>query len=115
MSTVGNEDELKQSYNDYVFSKTLKGKTIKLEVELNDTIFDIKNKIQDIEGIPSDQQRLLFSGKELIDEKLWSDYNVPIECTLNLLLRLNGGAMQMYVIYNYLSNTVSQKIKISKP
>lgn len=55
MTTAGNGDELKQFDNGYVFSETITGKTIELNVELNDTIFDIKNKIQGIEGIPSDQ------------------------------------------------------------
>jgi len=75
-----------------LFVKTLTGKTVSIEVEEGESIEDVKAKIAEKEGIPAEQQRLIFGGQQLQDAKTLDDYNVGDDSTLHLVLRLRGGA-----------------------
>jgi len=74
-----------------LFVKTLQGKTVSIEVEEGESIEDVKAKISEKEGIPPEQQRLIFGGQQLQDGKTIDDYDLGDDSTLHLVLRLRGG------------------------
>ena len=74
-----------------IYLKTLTGKVYDFEVDPNETINDLKPKIQEKLGIPLNQQRLLYDGKQLEEDKTFIFYNIPNDSTIHMVLRLRGG------------------------
>ena len=71
--------------------KTLTGKEIEIDIEADDTIARIKERVEEKEGIPPPQQRLIFGGKQMADEKKAAEYNIEGGSVLHLVLALRGG------------------------
>ena len=80
-----------------IFVKTLTGKTITLDVDSSDSIEIVKEKIEDKEDIPASYQRLIFAGNQLKDHRTLADCKIDHGSTLQLVLRLRGQYMQIFV------------------
>jgi ubiquitin C len=99
-----------------IFVKTLTGKTITLNVELSDAVEYIKSIVETKTGIPADEQRLIFGGKQLQDGRILSDFYVQRESTLHLVLRLRNGKppISNFVQVLKLISSTKEKYEIDK-
>jgi ubiquitin-like protein Nedd8 len=75
-----------------IFIKTLTGRKQQFNFENESTVLSVKQALQEKEGIQVDQIRLIFSGKQLSDEKTLQEYNVTAGGTIHMVLQLRGGS-----------------------
>jgi len=106
-----------------IFVKALTGKTITVNCELTDTVLSIKEKFHDIEGVPVEEIRLIFGGKQMENTETLESYGVQAEATLFVVLRLRGGSisyspinqlLQMYLISTIQNNGIAIQSKQHK-
>lgn len=77
-----------------IFVKDVQGKSLAFDVASGDSISSLKSRIESRHGIPAGQQRLVWSSRQLSDERSFADYNILKESTLQLLFRLPGGLIE---------------------
>eukprot|EP00469_Lotharella_globosa_P014424 CAMPEP_0167826692 /NCGR_PEP_ID=MMETSP0112_2-20121227/10198_1 /TAXON_ID=91324 /ORGANISM="Lotharella globosa, Strain CCCM811" /LENGTH=169 /DNA_ID=CAMNT_0007729209 /DNA_START=52 /DNA_END=558 /DNA_ORIENTATION=- len=95
-----------------IMIKSLSGRSIPLDVQPGESISSIKKKIQEKEGVPIDQQRLIYGGKQLEEAQNLLDYNIQRDSTLHLVLRMKGGKKKTYKIIKFLGLNLTDYLQI---